>query len=196
MFDSHGIGPSVPVQARGPVVTSSSVQQAMQDRDTQTAAPCSHWNLWLPGVGDGVVRLNRCQVRGAVIPELMRIKKKKMKKVSSCENTFFFFCIILIKQTLFVRIIQNHFFSIQSKLVSHDTVFEWEISCQINHPLRQRSASRHSPSHGVQSVADGGHAHPCPPGGHGRNHVPTICPGVVRLAVTVDGKEAAATWRG
>lgn len=69
-FDSHTISAEVPVKARGPVVTSSSVQQAVQDGYTQTAAPCSHGNLWLPGVRDGVVRLNCCKVRGAVIPGL------------------------------------------------------------------------------------------------------------------------------
>lgn len=68
------MSPGVPVKARGPVVASSSVQQAMQDGNTQTAAPCSHGNLGLPGVSDGVVGLNCCKVGGAVISDVNRRK--------------------------------------------------------------------------------------------------------------------------
>lgn len=185
-FDRHSISPSVPVEARGPVVTSSSVQQAVQDRYAQTAAPCSHGNLRLPGVSDGVVGLNCCEVRGAVIPELMCIKKK-------LEGFFLWkhiFRIRSIKQTFFFIIIQNDFFSLLNSSLCPTTPSVPWVRDQLSD---QHCGPRHSPSHGVQSVADGGHAHPCPPGGHGRHHVPTICPGVVRLTVTVDGKEAAAT---
>ncbi|KAA8591176.1 hypothetical protein FQN60_002119 [Etheostoma spectabile] len=43
------------IHAGSSIITSSSVQKAMQDRYTQTAPPCAHGNLRLPGVGDGVV---------------------------------------------------------------------------------------------------------------------------------------------
>lgn len=79
-FASRSISPQVPVQAGGAVVTTGSVQQAVQDGDTQAAAPCSHGNLGLPGVRDGVVGLNCCKVRGAVVPESMGKKESSVSK--------------------------------------------------------------------------------------------------------------------
>lgn len=55
----------------------------------------------------------------------------------------------------------------------------------------QLSGYYHSPSDSVESVPDGCHTDSCSPRGHRCHHVPAICPGVVRLAVSVDGEKAA-----
>lgn len=68
------VSQSVPVKARCPIVTSSCIQQAMQDCYAQTAAACSHGNLRLPRVCDGIIRLHCCEVRGAIIPKVICVK--------------------------------------------------------------------------------------------------------------------------
>ena len=52
----------------------------------------------------------------------------------------------------------------------------------------------HSPSHSVESVPDGGHAHPGAACGHGRHHMPAVGARVVRLAIPVDGEQTAPPW--
>lgn len=63
----HPVNMCVPIETGSSIITSSGVQKTVQDCYAQTAPPCSHGNLWLPGVSYGVVGLHSCKVWGAII---------------------------------------------------------------------------------------------------------------------------------
>lgn len=128
----------------------------MQDRYTQTAAACSHGNLRLPRVCDGIIRLHCREVRRAIIPKVIIIFKlirylqvaqifcirvwSRTQKTSSCKiilSSLFFLYFPTVKKS-FLRVNSRHIIpSLSKRLAGRLASFESKFSSLT---LRQRTA--------------------------------------------------------